>query len=421
MLLGLRRNALRAVATLSGQGVRALYHLMREREALRLNRRRDMQPHLVARLNLAAARRGNPLGAVLKTAGCDDVRSLTPAALERRAELTAALRSLPLQDAIDLYTYFRYFDDFRTSSFLRTEVLQAYLRAQENAADVLPDALVAALELGRPDAVLQLVRSKRTRSEDHSEVALAEATAHALRGEAEAAERIWRRAFQPEDLAFGAFVRGRTVAVVGPASKVEEIRDEIDSFDVIVRTNYQGGVDPSYGGRTDVSYYNGNRLRSRRDEIIAAASEVPWLVTARGSDDALRRMFPRHAGLRSAERAAPSFACGGAGPLAIPIMLADLIRFRPARIKIFCVDFFRSQAAYRQGYHRRPISSDAIAHSLRVHDPFSSFRFVQELYRAGLCEADRIAGEVLRLSLDAYAADMQVLYGHHAVENENPQ
>jgi hypothetical protein len=421
MLSGLRRNASLAVNTLSRQGVRALYHWVREREALRLKHRRDMQPHLLARLNLAASRRGSALGAVLHAGGCDDVRRLTAAAVERRPNLIGALRSLPLQDAIDLYTYYRYFDDFRTSSFLRTAMLQAHLREQEGANDLMPDSLAAALELGSPDVVLQLASSKRARSQGkgQDQVARTVATAHALRGEAEAAARIWMQALQPRDFAFREYLRAKTVAVVGPAAKLEEVGDEIDSFDVIVRPNYQGGVDPSHGSRTDVSYYNGYRLESRRDEIMAAASELPWLVAARGSDQALRSMFPMHMGIRSAEHTGPDFTC--AVPLAIPIMLADLIRFSPARIKLFQVDFFRSAAAYRKGYHRRPIGSDAIAHSLRVHDPFSSFRFVQELHRAGLCEADDVAGEVLELSLEEYAACMQELYGHHMVENENPQ
>jgi len=419
-LRSLRRGARRAVTTLSRQGVLALYHLSRERGALRLNKRRDIEPHLAARLNLVAARRGSALHGVLITAGCSDIRALSFATVERRrGELVEALRALPLQDAVDLYRYYRYFGDFRTACFLRTQLLQAYLREQPHADQVMPDALASALEDGRPELVLQWVHSKQTPSQDRDHVGRAEATAHLLRGETEAAERIWTLAFQPADLAFRDFVRGRTVAVVGPAQKAEAIADEIDSFDVVVRANYQGGIDPSDGSRTDVSYYNGYRLVSRREEILRTAGSLPWLVTTRGSDEALRRMFPTHTGIRSAERATPHFVLGD--PLAIPIMVADLIRFSPARIKLFCVDFFRSRASYRQGYHHRPIGSDAVAHSIRVHDPFSSFSFVQQLHRAGLCAADRVAGEVLSLGREEYAASLQELYGHHTVENENPQ
>jgi hypothetical protein len=419
-LESLGRGARRAATTLSQQGVRAVYHLSREREALRHNNRRDMQPHLASRLNLAAARRGNPLGAVLEAIGCRDVRDITHASVQRhRDELAAAMRSLPLQDTIDLYRYYRFFDDFRTANFLRIQVLQAHLAAQSATRHVMPDALGAALEEGLPELVLQVVRGKETRRHDRAEVEKIAAIAHALRGEAEDAGRIWARAFRAPDRAFLELARGRTIAVVGPAPKREEIRDEIDGFDVVVRTNFQGNIDPSYGSRTDVSYYNGNRLLSRRDEILRTAAELPWLVATRGSDETLKAMFPSHPGIRSAERAAPHFV--QAIPLAIPIMLADLIRFAPARIKLFCVDFFRSQAAYRDGYHRKLIGSDAVAHSVRVHDPFSSFGFVQQLHRAGLCEADAVAGEVLRLTREQYAESMQELYGHHCVENESPQ
>ena len=419
-LRSLRRGARRVVTTLSGQGVRALYHLSQERAAFRNNKRRDVQPQLVARLNLAAARPRNALSAVLKAGGCRDVRDLSFAAVEaRRGELVEALGRAPLADVVDLYQYFRYFGDFRTACFLRGEMLRAQLREQHATAHVMPDALAAALEEGRPDLVLRFVRSKPTRPEDRGLAAGVHATAHVLQGDAEHAARIWSQAFRPEDAAFGEVVRGRSVAIIGPAPKAEEIHDEIDAFDVVIRPNYQGDVDPSYGTRTHVSYYNGSRLLSRRAEILEKAASLPWLVAARGSDEMLRSMFPSHPGIRSAERAAPHFV--HAAPLAIPIMLADVLRFSPARVKVFCVDFFRSQAAYRQGYHRNKIGSDAVAHSIRIHDPFSSFSYVTQLHRAKLCEADGVAGEVLSLGREEYAASMQELYGHHIVDNENPQ
>ena len=56
-------------------------------------------------------------------------------------------------------------------------------------------------------------------------------------------------------------ISGKSVAVVGPAPSSELIGSEIDSYDIVVRTNYQGqnklGDPKEFGVRTDISYYNG--------------------------------------------------------------------------------------------------------------------------------------------------------------------
>jgi hypothetical protein len=408
------------IAAFVEQGPRCSYHLLRERDALRRKRRADMEPHLAARLNLLAAREGTGLHEVLKVAGCRDIRGLTHEVVDaHRAEVIEQARLLPADSALDLYRYFRFFGDFRVANLLRTQALHACLRSQERTSHVMPDALAAALEAGRPDLVLELARTRVTREQDRNRVDETVAMAHALQGEIPEAARLWGRMFQASDGSFRDLIQGRTVAVVGPAPPSEDLRAEIDAFDFVVRTNYQGKLDPRAGSRTDISYYNGNRLISHRDEIIAIAPSLRWLVSARGSDQALRRMLPTHPGIRSAESAPAIFF--HANPLAIPAILIDLVRFVPARIKLFGSDFFSSKTSHTQGYHRRPIEAEALSHSLRIHDPFSSFRLVQQLVRTGLCTVDALAEGVLRLDGEQYAARLQELYGGHIVANEMPQ
>lgn len=407
------------IARLARNGLRYSYHQYQERQALQGENRAAIRPHLRARLDLAAARRGSTIGAMLESAGCHKVDELTFDLLQKhQADMEERARSLSLNDALDLYQYFRFFGDFRTSNWLRRQTSYAYLRQQESMPMVFPDALAAALEEGQIDLVLNTVRDKHTQPTDLADVREIRALAHALRGELTEATELWLATFTPEDLRFQEAIQGRTIAVVGPAPPIEEIRSELDSFDLIVRTNFQLGLDPSYGARTEISYYNGNRLVSHRNEILTIASSLQWLISVRGSDAALKEMLPTHQGIRAAENARSLFV--NANPLAIPTILYDLVRFRPATIKLFCTNFFKSRVTYSKGYHRNFSGAEGIAHSLRVHDPYSSFKLIQQLRLAGLCKADSMATEILDLSCDEYASALQELYGTHIIANEHP-
>jgi hypothetical protein len=398
-------------------GVRAAYHQYCERRAIQRLHRADTEPHLAARLNLLAQRKGEPLNTFFELATCRDVRELTYERIEhQRGGLAEQLRFASLKDLWDLYQYVRYFGDFRVANFLRTQALFAHLRAQEQVPYVKPAMLAAAIETENADLVLKLGRTKMVHQDHRIEINEATAMAHALRGEINEATRLWGTMFSPCDLLFRQTIAGRTIAVVGPAPSLEDVREEIDSFDLVVRTNYHGNVNPQFGSRTDISYYNQGRLSSRSNEIVAFASHLTWLVALSGRDQFLRDLLPTHPGIRSTENQLSLFL--HAYPLGVPRILSDLVRFRPARIKVFCTNFFASDHLYTKEYRSTSTEADTISHSLRIQDPFSSFGFVQQVYMAGLCEVDEGAREVLALTREEYAGRLQRLYGNHTVVND---
>jgi hypothetical protein len=413
------RTVAESLLTLSKHGVRAAYHQYRERRALQHHRRADIQPHLAARLNLLAAREESPLHTAFQLAGCTDVRKLTQEAVERgQSELVERLQLVSLKDLLALYTYVRYFGDLRVANFLRNQTLLAYLREQERSQHVMPLALAAALERGDAQWVLSTVRSKIARDAENVDIDEVTAMAHALQGKIPEAVQLWRRSFGPHDRSFQDTIAGKTIAVVGPAPPIDDVREEIDSFDLVVRPNFHGNANLQQGSRTDISYYNGTRLASRRKEIVESASQLKWLITSRASDETLKHLLPNHPGIRPAENALSLFL--HANPLGVPTILSDLIRFGPARIKLFCTNFFASRSLYTKEYQDASVGAAAISHSLRIHDPFSSFSLVQNLTKAGLCEVDAVAAEVLNLTREEYAANLQRMYGSYTVANEKP-
>jgi hypothetical protein len=407
------------VSALLEHGPRYAHHLQREHLAWRRGRRADALQHLLARLNLAGSQPGTRVNALLKGLEQRDIASFDYASLERDDQRVAELLGrLRLAEVADLVTYFRYFGDFRTASRLRIQLLEAHLRAQERVNHVRLTSLAAALELGRPEAILQIVATKRTYGEDRSHVDDAAAMAHALSGDMASAERLWERSFSAQDRAFGAALRGRTVAIVGPAQPSADLATEIDSFDLVVRTNFFSTVDARAGSRTDISYYNNLRLGTRGAEIRNVAPSLSWLIPIRSSVAKVREVVPEHPGVRAGHNGRKLFVEGH--PLAMPCILNDVLRFRPGRVKLFGTDFYTAPCAYDKAYHTH-VGSDSLSFSLRNHEPFSSFKFVQHVRNAGLIEADGVADQVLNMSTEQYAARLQQLYGHYSMGNQRPQ
>ncbi len=416
----LRQRAARSVqlaATLAVYGPSVGYHLIREQQALNAHRRADVKPHLIARLRAMSARKGGALHGALTVVGCSDVTQLAADMVEPHHEkFLEALALMSVAEAEAVYRYFRYFGDFRLASLFRSEALRAELRQQKQTAAFSLSASAAAWELGQPELVLEFAETRRIPAEHRAAVRDLLALAHALRGQSSEAFRLWSEGFEPLDVQFLDFVRGKTVAVVGPARPGSDLSAEIDAFDIVVRTNYHGVLDVRCGSRTHVSYYNGFRVANRRREVASVASNLSWLVMTRGGTEGLRELLPR-APLRAAHRCQPYFF--EASPLAIPVILSDLIRFEPAEIKLFCSDFYDSTLSYVASYHPNPVSAASLSHSIRTHDPFSSFRFVQLLVSSGLIKVDPVAARVLSHTSEQYAGHLQKLYGEYFVENKN--
>lgn len=397
-------------------GARIAYHFYRERKAFQRNRWADVGLHLVARLNLLGARRGSRLNRIFEISGCRDVRDLTYESItEHRSYLTDLFEKFPVGDILDCYQYFRYFGDFRIANFLRIQALNASLRQQMTLPHVVPQGLNAALELGKPEVVLEMLEKKKIRRRDRQHVKEVKAMAHALLGELSAANQLWCERFQDSDYLFRELINGRSIAVVGPAPPSDEVGSEIDSYDLIVRTNYRiGSNNPVnlYGGRTDISYYNHYRMSSHRDEVVTVANALRWtILKSQGDEEKLRGSFPDYGGGTRSAFLPHLIFFNDAAPMAIQTILNDLIRFSPRCIKLFCTNFYNSDKTYNKDYRPVPLQSGVISESLRIHEPFSGFVFVQNLKRAGLCTTDRHTAEVLGLSREEYAENINAIYG----------
>lgn len=206
------------------------------------------------------------------------------------------------------------------------------------------------------------------------------------------------------DEAFAELLRGRSIAIVGPVENGLRNGDEIDSFDVVIRTNFlPASTDreraESFGTRTDVSYFNGVASQMLTGEIEAAvASGALRMIVLRPFNYVLdRSMIKRPGDLRY--NPSESTVLLRAKSFGVQRIMHDVLRYSPARVKVFNIDFFLSRNAYNKGYKARELLADSDPFYLGSgHDYRGDFIFTKRLRDVGLVSCDDEVNRLLDLS-----------------------
>lgn len=216
---------------------------------------------------------------------------------------------------------------------------------------------------------------------------------------------------QHTETAFRRLLEGRRIAIVGPAQSEGDHGAEIDSHDLIIRTKFTQstgpGSDTSAGTRTDISYYALGSVRFLGDEIRRALSrgDLQMAVFRTATYESNTRYLHRPGDLRYP----PSEYQGSfrAGQFAIQRILYDVLRYSPASVKIFNINFFLAENPYRDGYladYTKTYAERGLVQPLSAfgHDYRADFVFTQRLFHAGLIEADPSVSALLGLTPEQY-------------------
>lgn len=196
---------------------------------------------------------------------------------------------------------------------------------------------------------------------------------------------------------------GKNVAVSGPVDIGEEKGKEIDAFDLVVKPNYKlsfKNKKPSvFGGRCDVSYYNGGDPITSFHDIEKVVGDLSLMIfkTQRGY-----KKFKKNKPSRLMNKWGGMF---NGAPNGIQNILYEVVLSRPGSVVLYNVDFFIS-SNYKDGYRRvggRVIKSNSFA----CHCPFSNFTFVKILHQSGLVAVSEKVGELLEMDDSDFALALQ--------------
>jgi hypothetical protein len=312
-----------------------------------------------------------------------------------------------------LYLYCKYFHDLRIALFLREILIKRMVDRNKNTFYSTKKSINAAIEAHQYKLANKLLNNK---------VRLFGASYY------NCADRVVNvstkcnlKHIKSKDLDFYKYISGKTVAIVGPGIPIDQPGEEIDSYDIVVRTNYRDKSNypiEKFGKRTDVSYYNHYRITSFLSEVIKASSEIIWTILKNDSaknilDTGITGNFSYNS--RSMDTVIPLFFLDSQ-PMSIPNVLEDIIRFNPLSVKLFCVNFYNSKSNYSDHYKKTiPYDMGVQIKDIRIHEPFANFSFVKGYYERNLIDVDNLTKETLELSVEEYAANLHNIFGPNGI------
>ena len=177
---------------------------------------------------------------------------------------------------------------------------------------------------------------------------------------------------------FAEYVKGKSVAVVGPALALDDQSAEVEAHDLVYRISYRHDLDPpvpGYGERTDIVFYNGEASRKYMLGVYDSfIDDSPWVVLK----NTKRPAGPgRDITKDNTVYAKAPFAKANQ----LPIALNHLLECGPSKITIFGADLYLGGpgTAYHRNHLRRTPARNWWG--VNFHDPAEQHVFMRELYR----------------------------------------
>lgn len=205
---------------------------------------------------------------------------------------------------------------------------------------------------------------------------------------------------------YNKFLRGKSVAIVGPVDVGLENGQEIDAYDVVVRFNFKGieNYDSTkFGSKTNISYYIKSDLKVALESNAEAVNELTYVVYPEMAQDVVDKYSDKIAPncisrLHVHKKQFCPFLHGA--PNAIQKALLDLLRYECGPIKVFNANIFVDNNKLVSSY--RESSKHPKFMNMTYHDPVSNFVFMKKLFASNVYEADNILESVLTLSSASY-------------------
>ena len=227
--------------------------------------------------------------------------------------------------------------------------------------------------------------------------------------------------YQSTDLSsdFDHFIRNKKVAIVGPSAQEYNYGEEIDSFDIVVRTNFssKNQLDYNlYGSNCDISYYNNIWTNSRMEFVRPIIPKLKWLC--------FKDVSPLNQTNYFSDSDISKFRflrdCNGifkiGSPLGIQNIITDLILSEPKSIKLFSITSFLGDRPYSKNYtqyRNNEWKNVYTATSLRLHDLIQNFIFLKSCINIFDIDLCKITNQYHSIDLDEYLNRINFIYGNN--------
>ena len=224
---------------------------------------------------------------------------------------------------------------------------------------------------------------------------------------------------------FAEYIRDKSIAIVGPSVTDTDLSEEIDSYDIVIRTNFtgEGSLPPGAGKKISASYYAKISRLMETDPSLIASLELVLLNYQTTKGEKIDSKKIKELGLNTDSIALLLPTSGiffASVPNAIPHLVHDAILAEPRVIKLFKTNLFINPK-YPSGYPNNKIASAVTNKELRprlfkqyrgfaYHDPLAQLRFLRQTWKAGLIAGDHEFCQVMNLSDEQYLKHLESVY-----------
>lgn len=283
----------------------------------------------------------------------------------------------------------------------------------------------AAIEIGDFKTAANIEELARLKIEK-SRASLLQPTLQALSGKGRSVNQKIEVSEDAQELySFAEYIRDKSVAIVGPSVTDTDLSEEIDSYDIVIRTKFTGeeSLPPGAGKKTSASYYAKTSILTKTDPSLIASLELVLLNYQTTKGEKIDSKKLKELGLNTNSIALLLPTSGvffAAEPNAIPHLVHDTLFAEPRVIKLFKTNLFVNPK-YPSGYPNSKITSVATTKELRprlfnrykgfaYHDPLAQLRFLRQTWKAGLIAGDSEFSEVMNLSDEEYLRYLESVY-----------
>jgi hypothetical protein len=276
----------------------------------------------------------------------------------------------------------------------------------------LHDAIAAACQLGNRDAIPELLAALEL-DQEHSAGRLDALRGYVnlLAGDRSALIDSFDSTSTGNERRLRDFLRGKSVAVVGPAPGDQPNGAEIDTFDVIVRPNRLLPPTPDqfsrHGSRTDIVSFAATRARQLRhvaDPVAQHLDPAVRFALFKYRAPTLSGGAPAVPVSRHALRHVHPYAMRQLNHL--PQIIFYLNSFDISRLKVFNANFFLARDPWERDYVPEGRISDLLTQLVFSDSLDVGHWFVRSLYQSCVVEADEQLTSVLDLETERYMGEM---------------
>tara|TARA_B100001287_G_C22629458_1_gene504305 strand:- start:156 stop:1217 length:1062 start_codon:yes stop_codon:yes gene_type:complete len=203
---------------------------------------------------------------------------------------------------------------------------------------------------------------------------------------------------QKKDRKFKNFLKNKTLIFFGPATGKSFY---LGNDKIIVSPNISNEV-LNLENCKKISYFNNRRVNYFTSETITKINQCDYSVVK--SESAYNKLNLKNNHLRHLDEK-NLFLFGS--PMMLQVILLDLINHRPKKIILKNIDLFTKKKLYRSNYRTEKHVLDIKKRtniSLRIHDAFSNYFFLKNLYFnfEKIISIDPYLKEILSLNLLEY-------------------